>query len=270
MNELSKRLITAAVLIPVVLFLTLWKNDVPFAIGIYLFAVLGNWEMQNILKKAGEPVQTPIAMLGAIFIPLCFYLEEGWILFTFVLTALLMVCFLLKMFTQEPTQGVARYVSANLFAALFFPLFISFIWLLRSLESGGLWIIFLFCAIWASDSFAYFAGTRFGKRHVVPKISPKKSLEGFIAGLLGGTIVSVIFYFIFLRSADLAMWQLVIIALDVVVAGILGDLFESMLKRDAGVKDSGNFFPGHGGIYDRLDSLLIGAPVLYIYLRAWL
>ena len=271
-KELSKRIITAAVLIPLVLVFTLWKNTLPFAVGICALAILGNWELTSLLKKASQPVNTGVAMAGAILIAVALILQpcEGWLLFICVLAGLIFVCFLTKMFTENPTESVATYISANIFAALFFPFFFCFIWFLRNIDKGSFWIIFLFVAIWVSDSAAYFVGTRFGKHKIVPKISPKKSLEGFIGGIVIGTLAAFLIYFIFLREAGLAFWQVLIITVDVVVAGVLGDLFESMLKRDAGVKDSGSIFPGHGGILDRLDSLLFAAPVLYVYLRAWL
>ncbi len=271
MNELAKRIITAIILIPLVILLTVWDNTIPFAVGIYLITLLGNREVISLMRSAGEPVVSAIGWLGALIIPLCFYFTEvRWILFTFVLVALIFAVFIVKLFASDPVGDSVRYAAVNLFAALFFPLLFSFMWLLRELPGGALWIFYLFVAIWASDSLAYFVGSKFGKHKIVPKVSPKKSLEGFVAGIIGGVGLSILFYYLFIaQSTPLSAIKIIIMSADVVAAGILGDLFESMLKRGAHVKDSGKLIPGHGGVLDRLDSMLFAAPILYIYLRLW-
>ena len=122
-------------------------------------------------------------------------------------------------------------------------------------------VFMLFVLIWSSDSFAYFSGRLFGKHKMAPKISPKKTWEGFA----GGVILTLIFaYFIEQRFPDLrGNW--IVVGLLVAIFAPLGDLVESQLKRNFGVKDSGNIIPGHGGILDRLDSFIICAPVVYFY-----
>lgn len=269
MSELIKRVIAGVVLIPVVLFLILWENTLPMAIALYIMIFIGNFELYNIIKAKEEPVSKAISFLGAVFIPLCFYFG-GWQQFAYFFVSLIIFIFLIKMFSKEPTEGVIKYLSINIFAAVFFPLFLSFIWLIRSLEFGEYWVIFLFVTIWMSDSFAYFTGMLIGKRRIVPKISPKKSLEGFLGGIVFGSAGALIFYHFVLMQTGLSFIKVFIMAIDVVIAGIVGDLFESMLKRDAGVKDSGNLIPGHGGALDRFDSVTIAAPVLYMYLSAFL
>lgn len=122
-------------------------------------------------------------------------------------------------------------------------------------------VLYLFVLIWSSDSFAYFTGRLFGKHKMAPKISPKKTWEGFAGGVLLTLILS---YFIEKYNTDLrGNWM--IVGLLVSVFAPLGDLVESQLKRTFGAKDSGNIIPGHGGILDRLDSFMICAPVVYLY-----
>src|SRR5262249_29551115 len=132
-------------------------------------------------------------------------------------------------------------------------------------ELGGPWVMLLLLAtIMSADSAALFAGRAAGRHQLAPRISPGKTWEGLVGGLLGGVVGALVVRR--LGVAWLRVAQAVVLALLVSLAGVTGDLAESLLKRWAGVKDSGALFPGHGGMLDRLDSLLAGAPVLYYYL----
>lgn len=125
-------------------------------------------------------------------------------------------------------------------------------------------IISIFALIWANDTFAYIVGRAFGKTKLFEKVSPNKTIEGALGGLIAGLIAAYFFakYFTILSITN---WM--IIAVIVTIFGILGDLIESKFKREAQVKDSGNFIPGHGGFLDRLDSIIFAAPFVYVYLH---
>jgi phosphatidate cytidylyltransferase len=123
----------------------------------------------------------------------------------------------------------------------------------------------MFVFIWSNDTFAYLWGISFGKHPLCPRISPKKSIEGFIGGLLSTLVLA--FGIAQWIETPLSAWQWVGAAAVIVLASTFGDLFESMLKRYAGVKDSGTILPGHGGFLDRLDSVLFSIPIFYIYLH---
>lgn len=125
-------------------------------------------------------------------------------------------------------------------------------------------LVAIFILIWANDSFAYLVGVNFGKRKLFPSVSPKKSVEGFIGGLLGCIIVSIFIAYYLYPSIALVHW--VLMAILASSLGTIGDLIQSKLKRTAGVKDSGKIMPGHGGMYDRLDSVLYASPFIYAYL----
>jgi phosphatidate cytidylyltransferase len=127
--------------------------------------------------------------------------------------------------------------------------------------------LFLFAVIWCTDSFAYFTGIFLGRHRLAPHISPKKTVEGAVGGLFGGIGGAVLIGEIFL---DFSLSDLVILGLLLSAIGQLGDLIESLLKRNYGVKDSGNFLPGHGGLLDRFDSVLLSGPFLYYYLKYFL
>jgi len=131
-------------------------------------------------------------------------------------------------------------------------------------EGEGAWrIVLLLLIVFLSDSAAFFVGHAFGRRRLAPNVSPGKSVEGALGGLLGGTLGALAVRE--LGLSDLPLAHTVVLGVGVAAMGIVGDLDESLLKRWAGVKDSGTLFPGHGGMLDRLDSLLFGAPVLYYY-----
>ncbi|GHC55795.1 hypothetical protein GCM10008083_20210 [Ulvibacter litoralis] len=125
-------------------------------------------------------------------------------------------------------------------------------------------VIGIFILIWANDTFAYIIGKSFGKHKLLERISPKKTIEGFFGGLVGAVIASF-FIFKYLSDYDFYIW--IILALISSVFGTIGDLIQSKFKRQAGVKDSGKLMPGHGGLYDRLDSIIYASPFIYAFLE---
>lgn len=131
-------------------------------------------------------------------------------------------------------------------------------------QYNGLLLLAIFIFIWVNDTGAYLVGSRWGKRRLAPSISPKKSVEGSIGGLLLVLLSAVILRLLLL--SELSWLSILLIAAVVAIFGTIGDLFESSLKRQAGVKDSGKLIPGHGGILDRIDSLLLAVPAVYLLL----
>jgi phosphatidate cytidylyltransferase len=121
--------------------------------------------------------------------------------------------------------------------------------------------------IWVNDSFAFIVGKNFGKRKLFVSVSPKKTIEGFIGGFICALITAYIISISNLNSVDFSLTNWFIIAAIVSIIGTIGDLVESKLKRQANIKDSGTIMPGHGGILDRLDSLLFAAPFVYLYIN---
>lgn len=132
----------------------------------------------------------------------------------------------------------------------------------RSLPAGEFLVLFLAVVTWASDAGAYYAGTLWGKHPLLPSVSPKKTVEGVLGGLALAISVAVLAQWF---ASQLSLWDSLILGVLLTGAGLLGDLFESAIKRRTGVKDSGGILPGHGGMLDRLDSLLFTAPTFYYY-----
>jgi phosphatidate cytidylyltransferase len=139
----------------------------------------------------------------------------------------------------------------------------SLIRLRRDFPEGPKLVFFLVLVVWLGDAGAYYVGKKFGKRKLSPHISPKKTVEGLVGGILTSVVTAVVIHFTFMTGFPLA--HAIIVAIVLSIAGVIGDLAESMWKRSAAVKDSGTLIPGHGGFLDRFDSILFTTPILYVY-----
>lgn len=167
----------------------------------------------------------------------------------------------------EHFGNVQNYLACASLGLVYVGMCAAHLVLLRQLPQGSLWLIFLTGLIAASDTGAYYAGRQWGKRKIFPNISPKKTLAGVVGGVVCGTVVAIGINCFFVKP--LPFFVLVSMAILLFIVGIAGDLCESMLKRANGVKDSGTILAGHGGLLDRIDSLLLSAPVLYYLVTCW-
>lgn len=160
-------------------------------------------------------------------------------------------------------------VGVSFFGAAYTGLLLSSLIVVRQAVPGfwgGVLVVGIFCSVWANDSFAYLVGSRFGKHKLAPRISPKKSWEGFIGGLAGSVVIWCALSFI--PGVQMSIAQAVCFGMTCGLAGVLGDLAESRIKRNSGVKDSGTIMPGHGGILDRCDSLFLASVVAAVLMVA--
>lgn len=143
---------------------------------------------------------------------------------------------------------------------------------LRDISDGMWWVLLVLASVWLADSGAYLIGKQFGRHNITPRLSPKKTWEGYIGGVVVGTLgaaaLAALFVSLIESGTEINAWRGAILGLSISVLSILGDLGESMIKRQVGVKDSGNLLPGHGGIFDRIDSWL-WAGVIGYYLITW-
>jgi phosphatidate cytidylyltransferase len=140
---------------------------------------------------------------------------------------------------------------------------------LRSLPDGALWLLLVFIIVWIADAVAYFVGVRFGTHKMLPRLSPKKSWEGYLSGVVAGTLVAALLAIVVGRLGvlQLDLWSTLGLGLLLSIVTTLGDLGESLFKRFAGMKDSGSFLPGHGGAFDRIDSLIWAGVLGYFWIR---
>ncbi|UOD35329.1 phosphatidate cytidylyltransferase [Deferribacteraceae bacterium V6Fe1] len=264
MTNQSQRIITAIVLIPSLIFFIIYSTDLVFFIGLLALILVAAYEFSKLIDKAGYKNLKLPTILGSILIPFSFYIErvDVFLFSVFVISFLSLV---IKLFGSKPLDDTYRTVGFTFLNVFYVPFYFSFVQLLKNINYH--YIFYLLVIIWASDTFAYFFGIKFGKHRLYEIISPKKSIEGLIAGLVGAVLVGLIYSLVFLK---LSIVHTLISSFLVAAAGVVGDLVESMFKRKASVKDSGNLFPGHGGMLDRIDSLLFGAPVLYFYVEMFI
>jgi phosphatidate cytidylyltransferase len=173
----------------------------------------------------------------------------------------LWICGLFLGRTNEEGMDISLKAS---FGLLYVPFLLSFFPKLRSIEDNGLaWVFFALLLTWSADTGAYFAGRSLGKNKLFERVSPKKTTEGAIGGLVLTVVVALVYQSMYLPS--MGYIHALILGVMLCLLSIVGDLVESMIKRATGVKDSGNIMPGHGGIIDRLDSMLFTLPTTFIY-----
>jgi len=172
------------------------------------------------------------------------------------------------LFSGLELAAAFRSAAYSFFGAVYVGGLLSFLVALRLKDAaagrGGDLVMMLFCILWTGDSFAYFIGKSIGRHKLAPAVSPKKTWEGAIAGFLFSILAAVACHYSFVPQ--ISLMDSAILGTLVGVLGQIGDLGESIIKRAANVKDSGGILPGHGGILDRIDSLLFGAPAMYYYL----
>ncbi len=170
----------------------------------------------------------------------------------------------LPLFSRAPLEQSLRDGAMTLFGVLYLGLTLGPLSMTRLLPQGEWLIFFLLLVTWASDTGAYYVGTVYGRHRLAPTISPKKTVEGLVGGLIGAIIVAYAVRWWFLP--ELSGLDCLLLAMLLTITGLWGDLTESAMKRGVGIKDSGGILPGHGGMLDRLDSLLFAAPAFYYYI----
>ncbi len=175
----------------------------------------------------------------------------------------LIAVFSIPLVADMPLRDCLKNGSFTVTGLLYIGLTLSYLVLTRLLPEGEWFIIFLLLVTWAGDTGAYYVGTLCGQHALAPRISPKKTVEGLIGGMTVATIAAYVARWWFLPA--LSLFDCLILPLLLTGAGLWGDLVESAIKRSAGVKDSGGLLPGHGGMLDRIDSLLFTAPAFYYY-----
>lgn len=270
MKEKTKRIITAIVFTLVVITVLVLRNKVIDTFFVVLISLFGIYEYNEAFKAKGYHPISWIGYIGCLsiflmggFIPA----ELKMIAFRMMVPLLLIILFIYIMAKKEKYSVVDITITA--FSLIYIPFMFSFLKLLMLMEHGRVWILFAILGASVSDTCAYEIGTRFGKRKLCEKISPKKTVEGALAGIIGVVISYVILAIVSNKFLGMNINYVFIIIMGIVtsIIGQFGDLSASLIKRYCGVKDFGNIMPGHGGILDRFDSLLFTAPIVYICVK---
>jgi phosphatidate cytidylyltransferase len=237
------------------------------------FAVFGVWEIYRALEANGTRMPIVPVMTGTVAMPFCAYLGGiESLLFAMLLSSVAVLLWR----SVESAAGSANSIFAGVFALGWVPFFISFAALPLHAAGGatplGLWpggtipdgawqVAVMLLLVVSNDTFGYLVGASLGKHPMAPKISPKKSWEGFAGSVAGAMLIGVLASLFVL---DKPWWVGIILAVGTVTAATAGDLAESMVKRELGVKDMSSILPGHGGVMDRLDSIVFASPVVFI------
>jgi phosphatidate cytidylyltransferase len=261
-RNLAVRVVTALILFPFAVWMT-WLGGLPFALLIAAAAALSAGELVWMFEKRLPPTGW-LGVLGAAACPVGAWLWpqggrsfQDWsgVLAAGAVVALLAAAMLQRGSLEQAPRSAALGALAWGYAGL---LPASVVALRVREDAGWQWVVLLFVVTWANDTFAYFTGRFLGKRPLAPRISPKKTWEGFWGGAAGSVGGALAVKFLFLPG--LSVQAAVVIGSGAAALGPIGDLSESMLKRAAGVKDSGKIIPGHGGLLDRIDAVLFVAP----------
>jgi phosphatidate cytidylyltransferase len=257
---LKTRIITAAVLIGLLLVVLLWLPPWATKIAMTVVVLAGAWEWSAFLKLRGLAARTLYVMVIAACLATLWQLtlaQPACLLVLAVALAWWVIALLWVIFA--PAHAAAW--SAGLAGVLALtPAWVAMVRLREDVPRGEQWVLFALCLVWAADIGAYFAGRSFGRVKLAPQVSPGKTWEGVLGGLAFAALVALFGS----QWFAVPVVQLVPLCLGVVAFSIVGDLTESLLKRFAGLKDSGSLFPGHGGVMDRIDSLTSAMPVLLL------
>jgi phosphatidate cytidylyltransferase len=271
-----KRILTAVVLIAVVVSLVLKGEPWMISILAGIVAALAAWEYRALAKQTD------------IYVPAWWLLAATAIIFFFTirlpdfeLPVLTLLTFILLAWSgfRAPLDRVLLDTSAGLFGLIYIVYPLTLLPVIKAHEDGTGLLIFLFVCVWSGDTAALYIGKNFGRRKLSP-ISPNKTWEGAVASVAAAVLFGMGIYYLGIYLSPrgytalfmaIPAWQMVLLAIVLNIAAQLGDLMESAIKRGAGVKDSGTLLPGHGGILDRIDALLLAAPVLWyiLLLKDW-
>jgi phosphatidate cytidylyltransferase len=267
-----QRTVAGAVLVILILS-SIWFSKYGFFVLFCIISALLTAEFHKLTNRSDVFVPYIVAVCASVVLFAAFFLyfagfEVPFYKYIFILYAVIVLGFFLyELFkkSENPINNLAYFVLGQVYIALPLSLlngilFYNDVW-------TPVFLIALFVTIWLNDTCAYLVGSKFGKHRLFKRVSPKKSWEGFIGGAFGALLSGCLFYCVVPIHS---LWFWLIFVEIVVVFGTFGDLLESLLKRTVGVKDSGHIIPGHGGMLDRFDSLLLSSPIIYLYMYMYL
>jgi len=291
-SELALRLLTAAVLVPAVVYIIV-LGGIPYLVTVIAFVLLAQREFYALIEEKGAQPLVGLGLVAGGSLPVVAFLGNEYHA-TLLLTASLLGFMVAQLRKAQITEALAS-ISGTFFGVFYVGWLLSHIVVLRRFyeaaqskypaedlvfvglapECGIFFVIFTLAIVIWCDAGAYFAGRAYGRRKLAARISPGKTVEGALGGVLAGVLAGLVAKGIFDRfwpdlSAALPWTAVIPFGVALSVVGIVGDLVESLLKRDAKVKDAGGLLPGMGGILDRIDSPLLATPVAYYMLLGYL
>ena len=261
---LKQRTITGLVLAPIGIAAVLLLPTAALAVFTSITVLVAMWEWTRMSGFASRPVRSGVVALVVLALFALWAARNGMLIWYLVIVGNVwwIVAFLWLRnisFGAAPTrENAAIKLLAGLLVTL--PAWVALNWIHSDPHGGPGWALLAMMLVSVADTAAYFTGSRYGKKKLCPQISPNKTIAGVYGALASGAILSAVGGWL-LHLRGIAWLALIALALVTVIASIVGDLFESLIKRQAGVKDSGTLFPGHGGMFDRLDGMFAALPV---------
>jgi phosphatidate cytidylyltransferase len=268
---LVNRLLVAIVLLPVGLAIVV-LGGIPLTLTIALFMGLAAWEYVKLFRMAGYQPSSFIVTAGAVILVIT-RAYDGFTSAPWIFALLVLLCMVYHMVAYERGRDqAATDFNISLGGIAYLGWIGAYLVSLRFLPEGKWWFLLALPIVWLADAGAYFIGTGYGKHKLSPRLSPKKSWEGYLAGIvtgvIGGALFAVLWAFGSGPGTSITPLKGVILGIVLSILAPLGDLGESMIKRQVGAKDSSNLLPGHGGMFDRVDSWLWGG-VIGFYIIVW-
>jgi phosphatidate cytidylyltransferase len=225
-------------------------------------SIVGMFELYRVFKLEKTPLAFVSYFMASLFYGLKFFAFE----FDIMMVVMLFLIMLMFVYVFTYPKYKAKDVMVVFFGMFYVAIMLSYVYQIRVLENG-LYLAFLtFICSWGCDTCAYCVGVRLGKHKMAPVLSPKKSIEGAVGGVVGTALLTVIYCSVFKAQMDLDGRSIIVLAIISAIAGLIsmvGDLTASAIKRNYDIKDYGHLIPGHGGIMDRFDSMMITAPIIY-------
>ena len=266
-DSIVKRIVTSILVLGTVGIVTFLFPSWVFCIIVLSFVGLALYEFLTIVEKKGLFVYKRFAVIVGSIIPIATYLRlgEGFsAMEPFLITIACLFTFVLQFIRREEAKDHLTSIAITLFALFYISWFFSFFIKIKALPDGANLVAFLILVTKSLDIGAYFIGKKFGKSPLIPRISPRKTKIGAVGGLIFSTICAVLLKYFLI---DMSLMHAIMLGLLLGVIGQVGDLAESLFKRDFDVKDAGSELPGLGGVLDVMDSLLFTAPIFYFYVK---
>lgn len=257
------RILSALITAPIIMVCT-YYGGIPFLLLVLGLALFAANEFYNLMMKKGFfPAYWVGNLITIFFIVFAYYaLKRNWEpAHSAILTLAAAAALIAGVFLKREKDTIID-IAVTILGMIYVGWFFSYLVFIRGLTEHGGYLFFLMFTIWAMDISAYLAGRVFGHTPLFPSISPKKTWEGAITGF----IVCLVAAGIFSWTAELELWHALILGSLIGIFGQVSDLIESLIKRDAGAKDSSDIIPGHGGVLDRIDSFILTAPLMYYYI----
>lgn len=267
---MKTRIIVAVISVPLLFVILFYIPAVAVTALVAVIAATASYELLRAVGACSVKRLCVYAAAAAVVIPVGFLLGPGDLIFRAVLLLLMVLLFGDTVLSYKPDKKTTLMtLAAVLFGGALIPWMLSAIVSLKLLENGRFYVLIPFIIAFITDGGAYFTGVFFGKRHPFPLVSPKKTVEGCIGGIMTGVAAVVVFGVVlhYATSFEVNFFAMAAYGLLGGIVTVLGDLAFSLIKREFGIKDYGSLIPGHGGMLDRFDSMVFAAPVVYLLVR---